>query len=227
MADRIDTIQTALRDLMTAYEACNGCDHPAFQQAERALADSQQPTDCHQPDLVTAQAGQVRGKPLVFDWRKAGNATNPSAWRCEGNWGFAYVLIPYDIGNDPAAGTGTWNANPNHNGRVGFASREEAMAYCEDTIREQAKRAVRKAMADLNKWADVAALPAIITVQEAAAVLGIAALIEAAQSLNVQSAHVSAGAMVKGMDITEAAQSLAPHVFALNAAMRAISGFDV
>ena len=31
-------LQTALRDLMTAYAACNGEDHPAYERAEKLLA---------------------------------------------------------------------------------------------------------------------------------------------------------------------------------------------
>ncbi|MBW9090867.1 hypothetical protein JNB91_23935 [Rhizobium wenxiniae] len=31
-------LETALRDLMAAYAACNGEDHPAYERAEKLLA---------------------------------------------------------------------------------------------------------------------------------------------------------------------------------------------
>lgn len=84
---------------------------------------------------------------LVFNWTLDATSQNPSCWRCEGNGFFAYVLIPYDPGNDPAAGIGKWNANPNHRGKIGFASRQEAMTYCEESIRTQAAEKLRFALA--------------------------------------------------------------------------------
>lgn len=96
---------------------------------------------------IAPQPVAVTVKPLVFSWRKDDDQ-NPSCWRADGDGFFAYVLIPFDAGYDPSRGVGLWNANPNHRGRIGFATSAEAMAYCEASIREQAEGDLRRA-----KWA--------------------------------------------------------------------------
>lgn len=106
-----------------------------------------------------AMSGRVKVKPLTFEWAKDESIPNLSCWRCEGEGFFAYVLIPYDPGNDPAAGIGKWNANPNHRGRMGFETREAAMAYCEEVIRRQAASEVKHAIDKLALWAEAAIQP--------------------------------------------------------------------
>lgn len=155
-----------------------------FKQAREAIAALRAEIARLTAERDAALAGRVKIKPLTFGWSRDESRPNPSCWRCEGEGFFAYVLIPYDPGNDPAAGTGKWNANPNHRGRVGFETREAAMAYCEEAIRRQAASEVKRAIDKLAVWAE--AVIQHITVQDAARVPEIAALIEAANVVRRQ-----------------------------------------
>ena len=99
-------------------------------------------------------ARAVRVKPRVFRWDHDPETGNPSCYRCTGDGYSGYVLIPYAPGNDPGAGIGSWNVVCDYRGKVGFASREEATAYCEEQIRRKASDAVKAAHDALALWAE-------------------------------------------------------------------------
>ena len=107
---------------------------------ERRILAALQPGEAQGADPVAWQI-----KPLAFDWQPKDRG-NPSEMIIQTDDYSAYVLIPYDKGHDPRAGIGTWNGVANHKGETGFPTREAAMRYCEDTIRADAERAVKKAM---------------------------------------------------------------------------------
>ncbi|OWJ80422.1 hypothetical protein [Haematobacter genomosp. 1] len=86
-------------------------------------------------------------KPFDFRW-KSKASPNPSVMELHHDDYSAYVVIPYDPGFDPAAGIGLWSGVSNYKGKAGFATREDAMRYCEDTIRNDAQRAINAA----RKW---------------------------------------------------------------------------
>jgi len=173
--EQIAALTEALRKIADGNPTCDNPEADAQNSASIAsatLAAVQAPAEV-EPVAVTV-------KPLHFEWFKDADSPNQTTWRCKGDGYFAYVLIPYDLGNNPAIGAGKWNANPNHRGRMGFDTREAAMAYCEETIRRQAASEVKDAIAKLAMWSDPAT-PAAPTVQDAARVPEIAALIEAAK----------------------------------------------
>lgn len=87
----------------------------------------------------------LKAKHIEFDWTFDEHSESPCCWRTIGNGYSAYVLIPYEGENDPAKGIGTWNGVAQQRGQSGFASKQEAMEYCERTIRDYAQAAVNKA----------------------------------------------------------------------------------
>ena len=125
-------------------------------------------------DCAALQPGGAQGadpvawqiKPLAFDWQPKDRG-NPSEMIIQTDDYSAYVLIPYDKGHDPRAGIGTWNGVANHKGETGFPTREAAMRYCEDTIRADAERAVKKAM----RWIEATPPAAQVTVADTIAAL--------------------------------------------------------
>lgn len=108
-----------------------------------------------------AAQAQVRVKPLRFDWRHDEYSPNPTCMRTQGDGFSAYVLIPYEGDNDPAQGTGTWNGVAQNRGQSGFLTQQDALKYCEDTIREFAQVSINRASNFLE--------PAPISAQAAAA----------------------------------------------------------
>lgn len=124
------------------------------------------PIRCHQAGLTTADERQgpqaLKVKPLPFDWQKKA-CENPTAMEIKTDDYSAYILIPFDPGCDPHNEIGTWNGVANHKGQTGFATKEAAMRYCEDTIMADAERAVEGA----RRWITPQADP----VREAAKVL--------------------------------------------------------
>lgn len=80
-----------------------------------------------------------------FDWTHDECAENPTTHRVIGNGYSAFVYIPYDDGNDPESGTGTWNGVAQNRGQSNFASKKDAVAYCERTIIDFAQVAINSA----------------------------------------------------------------------------------
>ncbi|MEH7827628.1 hypothetical protein [Gemmobacter denitrificans] len=73
--NRIAVMERALQNIVDSYEASSelhtssaDCAANLYDHARAALAASQTAPDCQQATLVTAQAGQVRVKPLVWRW---------------------------------------------------------------------------------------------------------------------------------------------------------------
>ena len=128
---------------------------------ERRILAALQPGEAQGADPVAWQI-----KPLAFDWQPKDRG-NPSEMIIQTDDYSAYVLIPYDKGHDPRAGIGTWNGVANHKGETGFPTREAAMRYCEDTIRADAERAVKKAM----RWIEATPPAAQVTVADTIAAL--------------------------------------------------------
>lgn len=87
----------------------------------------------------------VEVRPLEFVWTKDEHSPNPTTYRTAGDGFSAYVLIPYEGDNNPEGGTGTWNGVAQHRGEDGFASKDEAIAYCEKTIRDFAQVSLNRA----------------------------------------------------------------------------------
>ena len=136
-----------------------------FDTADEAKAAAQ--ADYERRILAALQPGEAQGvdpvawqiKPLAFDWQPKDRG-NPSEMIIQTDDYSAYVLIPYGKGHAPRAGIGTWNGVANHKGETGFPTREAAMRYCEDTIRADAERAVKKAM----RWIEATPPAAQVTV---------------------------------------------------------------
>jgi hypothetical protein len=87
----------------------------------------------------------LKAKHIEFEWTHDTDNVNPTCWRTIGNGFSAYVLIPYDQGNYPAMERGTWLGVAQNKGVTGFASKDEAILYCEQVIREFAQVAVNRA----------------------------------------------------------------------------------
>lgn len=161
-----------------AHSAAFGqvCDHlRAALKGEGGAAEPQDETDRLIDATRRSDVGTIRAlapaapapvvpkvKPLVFDWTHQ-PTENPSEHITIGNGYSARVYIPYERGNDPASGVGTWCGVAQQRGQSGFPSRETATAYCEETIRDYAQATVNGA----SNFIDMAP----VTVPEAARVL--------------------------------------------------------
>ena len=96
----------------------------------------------------------LKAKKIDFVWTHDEHSPNPTCWRTIGNGYSAYVLIPYDHGNDPETERGTWNGVAQNRGQTEFGSRDDAIAYCEKTIRDFAQVACNSA----SNFLDIEAL---------------------------------------------------------------------
>lgn len=118
---------------------CNGCGWAGDEDGLIATLDAEDGEPCRAcPDCRTdANLMDVPAQPLAAAAQKAVIDTDDYS---------AYVLIPYEDGHDPCAGVGTWNGVANYTGQTGFPTKEAAMRYCEDTIRNEAERAIKNAL---------------------------------------------------------------------------------
>ena len=143
------SIRAVIREAADALEA-QADENRQLREALQRIEAVEAITPPPQPEAATPTAQEAvpvawQVKQLHFDWQPKDRG-NPSEWVIDTDDYSAYVLIPYEDGNDPSAGVGMWNGVANYRGQSGFPTKEAAMRYCEDTIRNKAERAIKNAL---------------------------------------------------------------------------------